>query len=30
MYIGMGLLLALVWIRLGTSSAKINDRLSVQ
>lgn len=30
MYIGMGLLLALVWIRLGTSSDKINDRLSVQ
>lgn len=30
MYIGMGLLLALVWIRLGTSSSKINDRLSVQ
>ncbi|GAA5911516.1 hypothetical protein JCM5296_000914 [Sporobolomyces johnsonii] len=29
MYIGMGLLLALVWIRLGTSSNKINDRLSV-
>ncbi|ORY79730.1 P-loop containing nucleoside triphosphate hydrolase protein [Leucosporidium creatinivorum] len=29
MYVGMGLLLALVWIRLGTSSNKINDRLSV-
>lgn len=29
MYLGMGLLLALVWIRLGTSSEKIQDRLSV-
>jgi len=30
MYIGMGVLLALAWMRLGTSSNKINDRLSVQ
>ncbi|KAI5477818.1 ABC transporter [Pseudohyphozyma bogoriensis] len=29
MYVGMGLLLALVWIRLGTSTNKINDRFSV-
>lgn len=29
MHIGMGVLLALVWMRLGTSSDKINDRLSV-
>lgn len=30
MYIGMGMLLALIWIRLGWSSDKLNDRLSVQ
>ncbi|BGP16998.1 hypothetical protein JCM10213v2_005007 [Rhodosporidiobolus nylandii] len=29
MYIGMGLLLALIWIRLGWSTNKLNDRLSV-
>ncbi|GAA6009317.1 hypothetical protein JCM10207_004348 [Rhodosporidiobolus poonsookiae] len=29
MYIGMALLLALVWIRLGWNSDKLNDRLSV-
>ncbi|GAA5862294.1 hypothetical protein JCM8547_007591 [Rhodosporidiobolus lusitaniae] len=29
MYIGMALLLALVWIRLGWSGDKLNDRLSV-
>lgn len=30
MYAAMGLMLALVWINLGTSTNKINDRLSVQ
>lgn len=30
MYAGMGFLLAVVWINLGTSSSKIQDRLSVQ
>jgi ABC-type multidrug transport system ATPase subunit len=29
MYIGMGLMLATIWIRLGDSDGKINDRLSV-
>ncbi|TPX54706.1 hypothetical protein PhCBS80983_g05815 [Powellomyces hirtus] len=29
MYIGMGLLLALVWINLGTEQEKLNDRISV-
>lgn len=29
MYAGMGFLLATIWIRLGHSDAKINDRLSV-
>ncbi|KAI0789359.1 P-loop containing nucleoside triphosphate hydrolase protein [Abortiporus biennis] len=29
MYAGMGLMLATIWIRLGTSDSKINDRLSV-
>lgn len=29
MYAGMGLLLATIWIRLGNSDGKINDRLSV-
>lgn len=29
MYAGMGLLLATIWIRLGNSDSKINDRLSV-
>ncbi|KZW00496.1 P-loop containing nucleoside triphosphate hydrolase protein [Exidia glandulosa HHB12029] len=29
MYVGMGVLLATVWVNLGTSSSKINDRLSV-
>ncbi|KAF8495061.1 P-loop containing nucleoside triphosphate hydrolase protein [Gautieria morchelliformis] len=29
MYVGMGLMLATIWIRLGTSTDKINDRLSV-
>lgn len=29
MYAGMGLLLATIWIRLGHSDGKINDRLSV-
>lgn len=27
--VGMGLMLATIWIRLGTSTDKINDRLSV-
>lgn len=29
MYAGMGLLLATIWIRLGTQADTINDRLSV-
>ncbi|KLT44207.1 P-loop containing nucleoside triphosphate hydrolase protein [Cutaneotrichosporon oleaginosum] len=29
MYLGMGLMLATIWIRLGNSDGKINDRLSV-
>ncbi|EJD54483.1 P-loop containing nucleoside triphosphate hydrolase protein [Auricularia subglabra TFB-10046 SS5] len=29
MYIGMGVLLATVWVNLGTAAVKINDRLSV-
>lgn len=29
MYIGMGVMLAIVWMNLGTSSTKIQDRLSV-
>ncbi|KZP14385.1 P-loop containing nucleoside triphosphate hydrolase protein [Athelia psychrophila] len=29
MYVGMGLMLATIWIRLGTSTDRINDRLSV-
>ncbi|KAJ6457693.1 P-loop containing nucleoside triphosphate hydrolase protein [Mycena sanguinolenta] len=29
MYAGMGIMLATIWIRLGTSDSKINDRLSV-
>lgn len=29
MYIGMGILLATVWVNLGTAAVKINDRLSV-
>ncbi|TXT03823.1 hypothetical protein VHUM_04344 [Vanrija humicola] len=29
MYLGMGFLLATIWIRLGQSDSKINDRLSV-
>ncbi|KAF8207443.1 P-loop containing nucleoside triphosphate hydrolase protein [Mycena galopus ATCC 62051] len=29
MYAGMGLMLATIWIRLGTADSKINDRLSV-
>lgn len=29
MFAGMGFLLATVWVKLGTSSGKIQDRLSV-
>ena len=28
--VGMGLMLATIWIRLGTNTDRINDRLSVQ
>ncbi|KAJ1559347.1 hypothetical protein HK405_010982, partial [Cladochytrium tenue] len=29
MYIGMGLMMALIWVRLGNASSTVNDRLSV-
>lgn len=29
MYLGMGFLLATIWVKLGNSDSKINDRLSV-
>jgi hypothetical protein len=29
MYAGMGVMLATIWIHLGTDATKINDRLSV-
>jgi hypothetical protein len=29
MYVGMGLMLATIWVHLGYSTNKLNDRLSV-